>query len=65
MGKKRCRKSYISKGQRRSVATKTPRSAIDKALDKVIARRKGKKVFDTIPNPDKRNTKERFIRVEI
>ena len=64
MGKKRLRKKMTSKGQRRNVATKFDLwSPIDRALFKIEALAKGKRVCETIPNPDKTNTKARFIRV--
>lgn len=66
MGKKRSRKSYTSKGQRRNVATKNKFdvfSVIDRLLFKAKALNAKKRVYQTIPNPDKSNTKERFIRV--
>ena len=64
MGKKRLRKKVTSKGERKNVAKKLDLwSPLERALFKVEARRKGKRVCETIPNPDKSNTKERFIRV--
>lgn len=66
MGKKVKRKKYVSKGLRNNVATENKFdvwSVIDRALFKVQARRAGKRTCETIPNPDKTNTKERFIRV--
>ena len=66
MGKKVKRKKYVSKGQRSNVATANKFDvwgAIDRALFKVQARQAGKRTCETIPNPDKKNTKERFIRV--
>lgn len=66
MGKKVKRKKYISKGERRNVSkanSSNPWSVIDKAIFKAEARAKGKRVCETIPNPDKNNTKARFIRV--
>lgn len=64
MGKKRLRKKVTSRGLRKNVATKFDLwSPLERALFKVEARKKGKRVCETIPNPDKNNTKERFIRV--
>lgn len=66
MGKKRLRKKTTSKGLYKSVANKHKFdlwSPLERALFKVEARNKGKRVCETIPNPDKNNTKERFIRV--
>lgn len=64
MGKKVKRKTYVSKGERRNVAyTPDTWSSIERELFKVRALAKGKRVCFTIPNPDKNNTKARFIRV--
>ena len=66
MGKKVKRKKYVSKGERKNVSSANNFdvwSVIDRALFKVRARQAGKRVCETIPNPDKTNTKERFIRV--
>lgn len=66
MGKKRCRAKYRSKGERSNVASKHKfdvHSSIDRALFKVKARRAGKRVVETIANPNKEETNRRFIRV--
>lgn len=66
MGKKRLRGKYISKGSRRNVATKNcfdTWTILDRAIFKAKALAAGKRVMETIPNPDKENTKARFIRV--
>lgn len=64
MGKKRTRKKVTSRGLRKNVATKLNLwSPLERALFKVEARNKGKRVCETVRNPDKNNTKERFIRV--
>lgn len=66
MGKKRTRKKYVSSGSRSNVATKNKFdvwTVLDRALFKAEARAKGKRVCETIANPDKSNTKARFIRV--
>lgn len=66
MGKKRIRKKYVSSGQRKNVATKNKFDTwnmFDRELFKIRALAKGKRVCFTIPNPDKTNTKARFIRV--
>lgn len=66
MGRKRIRKKYTSSGSRQNVATKNKFdtwSVLDRALFKAKARAAGKRVCETIPNPDKTNTKARFIRV--
>lgn len=63
-------KGYISEGQRPSVR-KSIRNAnrseylqsADRALNQQKAYMQGKRVMITIANPDKKNTKERFIRV--
>lgn len=66
MGKKRSRKKYVSSGSRSNVASKhkfDTWTILDRALFKAKARAAGKRVCETIPNPDKTNTKARFIRV--
>ena len=66
MGKKRLRKKTTSQGQRKNVANKHKFdlwSPIERELFKVRALAKGKRVCETIPNPDRENTKARFIRV--
>ncbi len=66
MGKKVKRKKYVSKGERRNVSKANSFdtwSLIERALFKAEARAAGKRVCETIPNPDKTNTKARFIRV--
>lgn len=64
MGRKKLRKKYVSAGSRRNVATKFDTwDTIDRALFKAKALAAGKRVCFTIPNPDKANTKARFIRV--
>lgn len=65
-------KGYTSKGQRPNVR-KDIRKAIrrdyvgssEQLYNKLLASKKGKKVMITIPNPDKHNTKARFIRVAL
>lgn len=66
MGKKRCRKKYTSAGVHSNVSTSNKfdtYNILDRELFKIRALAKGKKVCYTIPNPDKNNTKARFIRV--
>ena len=66
MGKKRLRKKTTSQGQRNNVANKHKFDLwglIDRELFKVKALAAGKRVCYTIPNPDRENTKARFIRV--
>ena len=70
MGKKKKRDKQTSKGERRSVSkqiTKSIRKDFIESGQKIVhqaeAFRKGKKVMLTIPNPNKDNTHQRFIRV--
>lgn len=72
MGKKKSRSHQVSKGERKNVDPKlcaATRKMRDEAnpfrriLDQQAAFAKGKNVVLTIPNPDKNNTKQRFIRV--
>ena len=64
------KKSYTSKGQRPNVG-KNIRKAMrrdylasgQQLTNKLTAYSKGKKVYTTIPNPDKNNKKERFIKL--
>ena len=70
MGKKSSGKHYVSKGERpnvtRSVLNALRREYIQSDMrrnNQAIAWRKGKNVVLTVPNPDKKNTKERMIRV--
>ena len=69
-GKKSSGKNYTSKGERpnvtRSVLNALRRDYIQSVMrrnNQAIAWRKGKNVMLTVPNPDKKNTKERMIRV--
>lgn len=63
-------KGYTSKGQRPNVR-KDIRNAMrrdyvgspEQLCNKLLASKKGKKVMITVPNPDKHNTKARFIRI--
>lgn len=69
-GKRGSGKNYVSKGERDSVA-KSTRKAVrreylangPRLINQVIAWRAGKHVMLTVPNPDKKNTKERMIRI--
>jgi hypothetical protein len=66
LGKKRLRKKTTSKGLYKSVASKHKFdlwSPLERELFKIKARAKGKRVCETIPNPDKNQTNARFIRV--
>ena len=63
-------KGYTSKGQRPNVRKDIRKAqrrdyvgSIDQIANKLEAHLQGKKVIVTIPNPDKNNTRERFIRV--
>lgn len=65
MGKKVKRKTYVSKGERRSVVAGVSEvrrniSPITKALNKLEAWRAGKNPWITVPGPSK---KEAFVRV--
>ncbi len=69
-GKKSSGKNYTSKGERpnvtRSVLNALRREYVQSDMrrnNQAIAWRKGKNVVLTVPNPDKKNTKERMIRV--
>ncbi len=69
-GKKSSGKHYVSKGERPNV-TRSVLNAIRREYkqsdlrlnNQVKAWRKGKNVMLTVPNPDKKNTKERFVRI--
>ena len=63
-------KGYTSKGQRPNVRKDIRKEqrrdyvgSIQQMANKFSAYKKGKKVMVTILNPDKANTRERFIRV--
>jgi hypothetical protein len=65
MGKKVKRKTYVSKGQRRSVANgvkeaRRERPEFEKALNKLEAWRKGQNPWITVPGPA---SNRRFVRV--
>jgi hypothetical protein len=58
MGKKVKRKTYVSKGQRRSIVdgvreARRDKSPIEKALNKLEAWRKGQNPWITVPGPNK------------
>tara|TARA_E500000318_G_C3403822_1_gene150871 strand:- start:33 stop:296 length:264 start_codon:yes stop_codon:yes gene_type:complete len=70
MGKKRSRAHQVSKGERDSVNKSLRkamrleyRSSDTRIVNQLSAWRAGKNVMLTITNPDKKNTKERMIRV--
>lgn len=66
------RAKYVSKGTGRNVSTATRKLGTREyandfsanLANKQDALSKGKDVYVTIPNPDKNNTRERFIRVK-
>jgi hypothetical protein len=66
MGKKVKRKTYVSKGQRNSVARSTVnavrrgRSEVEKAMNKLKAWRAGKNPWITVPGP---SSNMRFVKV--
>lgn len=66
MGKKRSRKTQVSKGERRSVgrwainAVRREKSEVEKAINKLDAWRKGKNPWITVPGP---SSNMRFIKV--
>lgn len=67
MGKKVKRKTYVSKGERNSIARSTVkavrqgRTELEKGLNKLAAWRAGKNPWITVPGPSK---KESFVRVK-
>lgn len=70
MGKKRSRATQVSKGERRCINKSllkavrlVYRSSDERVRNQITAWRAGKNVMLTIPNPDKKNTKERMIRI--
>lgn len=66
MGKKRLRSKTVSKGQRPNVSKKTKFggwSIAQKLIFKAEARAKGKRVCETVANPDKSDKSRLFIRV--
>lgn len=64
MGKKRLRSKKASKGQRRSVAKMTSHwSLAEKLIFKAEAKKQGKRVCETVPNPNKEDKSRLFIRV--
>lgn len=67
MGKKRSRSKKTSKGERRSIAKASipVQTEADRIFHKLEARKRGHKVWMTVPNPDPNNTKARFIRIKV
>tara|TARA_Y100000004_G_C8797672_1_gene362012 strand:+ start:427 stop:690 length:264 start_codon:yes stop_codon:yes gene_type:complete len=70
MGKKSSGKHYVSKGERPNVTRSVLKALRREYLtsdarlnNQVKAWRRGKNVMLTVKNPDKKNTKERMIRV--
>lgn len=70
MGKKSSGKHYVSKGERPNVTRSVSKALRREYLtsnsrfnNQIKAWRAGKNVMLTINNPDKKNTKERMIRV--
>jgi hypothetical protein len=64
-------KKYTSKGQRPNLTKKIINAArseylqsAERVMNQLHAFRKGKNVVVTIPNPDKNNTKARFIKIK-
>lgn len=64
--KKKSGRQETSKGQRRNVVAGLgdDRTPLQKLLDKQEAWKQGKRVMLTVPNPNKNETKARFVRVE-
>ena len=64
MGKKKSRDAQTSKGERRNVVAGLgdSRSELQKVNDKINAWKRGKNVILTVPNPNKNETKMRFIK---
>ena len=68
MASKKLRRSgrsnqYISKGERKSCMKTSIKDAKTRILNQLSAFREGRNVVLTIPNPNKRETNKRFIRV--
>ena len=69
-GKRSSGKNYVSKGERDSVAKSTRKIVRrdylangPRLVNQIAAWRAGKNVMLTVPNPNKKNTKERMIRI--
>ena len=67
--RKSASKGYQSKGQRPNVRKDIRKAmrrdyvgSVEQMNNKLSAFKKGKRVMITVPNPNKNNTKERFIR---
>ncbi len=72
-GKRSSGKNYTSKGERRNVAKAVVKAnrrdyisnrGIERLANQLKAWKRGKRVSVTIANPDKKNTKERYIKVD-
>ncbi len=64
MGKKRTRSKKVSQGSRKNVAfTPNTWSLAHRLIFKAEARKAGKRVCETIRNPDKTNESALYIRV--
>ena len=68
--RKSASKGYQSKGQRPNVRKDIRKAirrdyvgSVEQMNNKVSAFKKGKRVMITVPNPNKNNTKVRFIRI--
>ena len=72
-GKRSSGKNYTSKGERSNVARAVVKAnrrdyienrGIERLANQLKAWKRGKRVSVTIANPDKKNTKERYIKVD-
>ena len=63
MGKKRCRKKYVSKGSRVSHSGKSNHSSAQRFIFKHAAWKKKQNPWLTVENPNKAETNRLFIRV--
>jgi hypothetical protein len=72
-GKRSSGKNYTSQGERRNVAKAVVKAnrrdyienrGIERLANQYKAWKRGKRVSVTIANPDKNNTKERYIKVD-
>ena len=64
------KKKYVSKGQRPNVTKKISNSmrsdylqSSERTMNQLRAMRKGKRTLVTIPNPNKNDTRARFIKI--
>jgi len=72
-GKRSSGKNYTSRGERRNVAKAVVKAnrrdyiknrGIERLANQLKAWKRGRRVSVTIANPDKKNTKERYIKVD-